>query len=506
MGSGKKESRGGPAVLALVLLCSAGGTGRALPPGGAEGGGAQAAAPARRELDPPIAVRVDPRVELLSLVFRLAGSPEYRRARLEAYAAEADRFFEGMREHEAVKQARELRRRAGIGYDAVASFAVHLLPPDPSGKWKEDARAGRWPRLPSGEEERPRSLEARWTAKAAADFAAALRDFVAKSRFVRFFSAQEELYEEAESRMQDLLGRSLRLEWFDRFFGPRPSKTFHLELALLNGGLCFGPRVALPGGEELHCVLGVWLRDDRGRPRFDETVLPTVVHEFCHSYCNPRIDAHRALLEGPGRRLWKLSAAGMRRQAYKTWETMLKETLVRGCVVRWVARTRGPAAAGKECERQRALGFEWLGEVADLLAAYESREERGKTLDGIMPRFAEVLSKEAERLEAFEALRPKVLRMSPAPGARTDSSVTEIRVWFDRPMKRGSWSVMKTDRPFPKVAGRPSFEEDGRCFVLPVRLRPETSYELWFNRGRALGFRSAEGAPLRPVRLRFRTR
>jgi hypothetical protein len=40
-----------------------------------------------------VRVSVDPRVELLSLIFRLAGNPEYTRGRVDSYTADAESQF-----------------------------------------------------------------------------------------------------------------------------------------------------------------------------------------------------------------------------------------------------------------------------------------------------------------------------------------------------------------------------------------------------------------------------
>ncbi|MHC5003051.1 MAG: hypothetical protein ACYTJ0_07995, partial [Planctomycetota bacterium] len=43
--------------------------------------------------DATLRVMVDPRVELMSLIFRLAGSPEYTQGRVPSYAVDADLHF-----------------------------------------------------------------------------------------------------------------------------------------------------------------------------------------------------------------------------------------------------------------------------------------------------------------------------------------------------------------------------------------------------------------------------
>ena len=58
---------------------------------------------------PQIAVRVDPRIELLSIVFRLAGNPEYSQGRVPVYTKAVEAWFGPHKEHEVVKQAKRLR-------------------------------------------------------------------------------------------------------------------------------------------------------------------------------------------------------------------------------------------------------------------------------------------------------------------------------------------------------------------------------------------------------------
>ena len=75
---------------------------------------------------PSLRVVVDPRAELMSLIFRLAGNPEYNMARVKSYTDDAEQQFGKLRGHAVVTLARELRGSHGVSYDAVMSMAVHL--------------------------------------------------------------------------------------------------------------------------------------------------------------------------------------------------------------------------------------------------------------------------------------------------------------------------------------------------------------------------------------------
>src|SRR4051812_15481699 len=79
---------------------------------------------------PQLLVTVDPRVELLSIIFCLAGNPEYGKGRVASYSKDVEAQFAPFREHKVIRLASELRRPRGVSYDACMSLAVHLSDAD----------------------------------------------------------------------------------------------------------------------------------------------------------------------------------------------------------------------------------------------------------------------------------------------------------------------------------------------------------------------------------------
>ena len=73
-----------------------------------------------------VQVMVDPRVELMSIIFRLAGNPEYSRGRVPSYIKDIDDYFGRYKNHPAVLTAVKLLERQGVSFDAVMSMAVHI--------------------------------------------------------------------------------------------------------------------------------------------------------------------------------------------------------------------------------------------------------------------------------------------------------------------------------------------------------------------------------------------
>jgi hypothetical protein len=325
------------------------------------------------ETQDKIDVRVDPRVELMSLIFRLAGNPEYNQNRLTAYIRDVEDYFGTFRNHDVAQMAQQLRRSRGVSFDAVMSLAIHVK--------DVETMSERVPLEPP-----PESWDRRWTVEDTRKFQSAARAFVKDARFNAFFDDHQDLYRTAETRMKKVLSDYRVVDWLDGFFGAKPDVSFTVLLGMMNGGACYGPRVVFPEGrEELYCVLGVWLKDRRGLPRFDKSVLPTVVHEFCHSYVNPLVNSHADELERAGLSIFSSVAEAMRRQAYPRWQTMMYESLVRACVVRYLLASKGAAEAEQQIVRENTNRFFWIRGLSELLGEYEAQRNLYPNLESFFP-------------------------------------------------------------------------------------------------------------------------
>ena len=448
---------------------------------------------------PPLRIQVDPRVELLSLIFRLAGNPEYSQGKVQSYNEDVDKHFNQYRNHDAVIMASQLRRTRGVSYDACMSMAVHLnnardlellVPLDP------------W----------PEGLDKRWTTRDANRFLEAARRFVKDARFAEFQDQHRSLYETTETRIKALMDKEGHLEWFQEFFGEHPQATFTIAPGLLNGGSCYGAHCREPGGKDnLYCILGVWKTDAQGLPEFTQNMVGTVVHEFGHSFVNHIIDRHAAELRAAGEALFKPVAAKMRSQAYGNGQTLLYESLVRACEVRYAVRHYGAIAEKPSVDYQKDRGFLWMGELSSLLAEYETNRTQYPTLEAFAPRlvaFFKDYSKDfAENQKALEKKKPKVVSVMPANGASdVDPDQAFIQVVFDRPMRNGSWSMVGGGPHHPENTGKPSYDESHKIWTVPVKLKPDWSYEFMLNSESYDAFRSENGTPLDPVKVTFKTR
>lgn len=102
---------------------------------------------------------------------------------------------------------------------------------------------------------------------------------------------------------------------------------------------------------------------------------------------------------------------------------------------------------------------------------------------------------------------PMVVNLNPANGAQDVSpSTTMLTVTFNVAMDEGfSWTGGGSEFPTIPEGRRPYWTKDHKTAVLPVTLKPGSSYRLGLNSVSFKNFRSAAGVPLEPVAYTFKT-
>ncbi len=441
----------------------------------------------------------DQRVELLSIIFRLAGSPEYSHGAIASYEAAIDAHFKQFREHEAVRLARELRRTDGVSYDAAMSLAVHVT--------NIETLAERVPLDQPGI-----LLDKRWHGGEARRFLEAARRFVAETRFLEFVQLQKPLYETAGRRMKGFAESALDQAWFGKFFGARAAARFIVVPGLVNGNSNYGTKFrGADGGEEMYAILGVQSVDSAGAPVFGPMMTDVLVHEFVHSYANPLIDSHSRELDAAATRIFGPVAEAMRAQAYGVPRVVLYESLVRGCVARYILAHGGDIAARRAIQADTMDSFFWAQELYDLLGEYERDRAAYPTLEAFMPKLTEYFKGLGPRVPALIKSdvegRPKVVALTPANGANNvDPGLKQIVIRFDRAMIRQGFSITYTARRelYPKISNL-HFDETATIFSMEAQLEAGREYEFGLNWPGGGSFLSVERVPLQYMVVHFRT-
>lgn len=442
-----------------------------------------------------LSVRVDPRLELVSAVARLADLSEFDMpVSRSPYAERVEQRLSSVREHAAVATLRTLRAQHGVSYDAIPSLAVHL-----DGLERLT--------LIAPFEPRPERLDGRWERALTERFLAELRDFAARSEFAAFMESEKDFFAQVEQRLSVTLSRSRALTWFDGFFGAKPGAQYVAIAGLLCGGGNYGVGVRLPGvAEQVTPVFGCWKFDAQGLPVFDDSYLPLYVHELCHTYTNPFVDRHEPKLRAAAERIYASCGAKMKPQGYGNGRTVLYESLVRACVVRCRSALEGEDAEREQLESEHKRHFVWTADLARLLHEYEAQRDAWPDFEGFMPKVVEFFNAYAATLPEPSAVAPQLVGSTPPNGADSvDPRLTELWFEFDQPMRDKSWSIVGRREDQPEIVGQLSFDAQRRRLRVPVNLEPGREYRFSLNGERFSAFMSEAGVALEPVEFRFTT-
>lgn len=108
---------------------------------------------------------------------------------------------------------------------------------------------------------------------------------------------------------------------------------------------------------------------------------------------------------------------------------------------------------------------------------------------------------------SIETAPPIVVKTVPESGASdVNPRLKEIRITFSKTMLDKSWTWVKTsDDEYPETTGKPYYLGDRRTCVLPVELKPGTTYVLWINDPEHQGFKDSRSTPAVPYPLIFKT-
>jgi len=449
---------------------------------------------ARRALVPG----VDERVELLSIVFRLAGNFEYNMNTLPAYSTDIDRYFAPYKDHPAVQMAHALADRNGTGFDAVMAMAISISAP---------------PELKPLVAFTPTTPDKRWTADAE-KFLPLLRSFYRDSRFGDFYSAHRTMYRVAEERFATTLG-AVDFGWYPRFYGKAADLAYSLILGMNNGGANYGPRLVYPDGRmELFSIIGCWTHDDAGNPTYppDRAYLATIIHEFNHSFVNPAVKEHWKDFSG-AQQVYVTVADQMQQMAYGDEETMVNESLVRAAVILYFQQTGEDDRKNiRRIREEQRNGFFWMDRLVENLNQYGAQRAQYPTFSSYVPQvglFYRGLATHASvEAAAFNAKCAHVIDVEPFANhaQKVEASVTTITIVVDKPLDPSAgYSIdpeMGTDEQFP-IVGTPAFQADGLHIQLTVRLKSNQSYGFVLT---PTAFATSDGYPLARYQVDFRTK
>lgn len=430
-----------------------------------------------------IKAKIDRRVELFTIVARLAGFEEYSTNSIKKYSDSIDKHFGKHKNHPAILFAKKLRKDHTLSYDAVMTMAVHLSqPPELE------------PRIPFKIAFTDGGLDGRWgSIEKAEEFVKLLRQFHKDSDFESFFKSQRNFYSIVEQRFQKVVDK-VDFDWYQKFYGEMPDGNFYVYILLDSRGN-YGPEVAFSKSKkDIYAMLTTTRADDEGLPVYGERHLATLIHEFSHPFVNPMFFANKDKFRVAGEKIYAKVRKRLRTVGYGNWESAVIESLVNAAVIRYMLdHETDPEVIYNQTILQINRGFIWMDELVPLLGAYENNRNSYPTFNSLLPLtvgYFEDLSKRIEReAKKFEQLIPQVVSISPFSNEAqdVDPNITRLTIRFnkilDSKIALRTRSISKgkgreSQYPITKVIG---FDEIGTALTLEVKLKPDQEYEFRLN-------------------------
>ncbi len=317
-------------------------------------------------------VTVDPRIELLSVVWKMSGYGRRRRGRISRdsspYSMAVARWFRRYAEHEAINYFRENGHT--LAGDLPVALILQLSSP-PELEWRVSCDPILASRAGGGREVRR--------------FADVLRAFARDTAFDDFFRAKKKYFGTIAVGPRRALRAGGCIENLEVYMGAQ-LRGYYVILAPLLKSIAFGPCVRLQdGGLEAYGVLPAWdVAGERITFQTGPAARSILLHEFTHSFVNPLVERHRKHVAQ--------FAPLMRRINYKTgaaygmvWEICVGEHIVRAITTRISAGRYGEAKARKEVAVHEKKGFLFTGALCDRLRTYERRRDVYPSLASFFP-------------------------------------------------------------------------------------------------------------------------
>jgi hypothetical protein len=338
--------------------------------------------------------KVDDRIELLGIVFRLAKPTEVNHELSPLYSKAINSHFKQYAGHALVKYINSFSNslsRSGneFGYWDALALAVHLSQPP---KLEPQVQLYSVP-------------EDGWDNRTllTSKMIRLVRQFYHDAKCDEFFKSQRGYFQSVNQEYEKK-GAKLNRPWFEQFFGLKTTENYYAVIGL-----------ALGNGEYLRVNYQNNHRDTYtifGGRKFNPNGIPTnfqepffkwlIIHEYVHAFSNQLVDKHVDQLKPSAETIIaNPKVFGLMKDTfYGNWQYLLYESFVRAGHIKYLMANEGDkSAAENEMAKQEKAGFFWMRGLVDSLGIYEKNRKTYKDLDAFMPELVEYFKKVAKEMK-----------------------------------------------------------------------------------------------------------
>lgn len=397
--------------------------------------------------------KVDERFELTSIMFALAGVPEYCQCAIPSYKQDIIDDLGPYDQTEAIDYIRELNQVHGIGYNAVSTTADMLEIKDGEIRLQSQYDIAKIA-----------EADPRWNEALFSKYLKIANDFYRQSNFHQFYMDHHELYRAAEQRMTELLAE-IEMGWFTSFFGKPLDSSLKVYICLNNGPSNY----SFPNG-----VLIGMMADAEGMPSVNETIEFMLLHEFGHHFANPLFDTHKKTLESSAENMFPYVRELMYQSAYGNAKTMVIEWLTNLLVLMYY-RDNNPIFLGHLTASNTSKGFIWMGRSIRFMENFYENRDKYPYFKNFMPQVNEFMKFTSDHYDEviteYEHRHPYVVGVYPLTGTNI-KDCTEIRVIFSEPMDMDVYGMDSRSLSSKGISPLPIYDAkyiNDRTHVLYIR-------------------------------------
>lgn len=341
--------------------------------------------------------KVDERMELLSIVYKLAVANDYDVDTLNpVYSKAVYNHFNRYSNHPFIKYIKQIadslaKDSIDIGNWEIPSIAMHISqPPDfsPLITFHDTAYADGW-------DDRTLLTE---------KFIALLKQFYKDTDCSTFFKLQQSYYETVDREVEREIIQ-VNKKWFENFFTLPATENYYAITSLQNIGVWDYIRVNFSNNRRnTYTVFGCDTFDKNGIPTnfANPQIARKYLHEYIHAFTNQLVDKNIFVLQKPAEiilsnpKVWEHVKGAF----YNNWQFILYESLVRACSVKYISGNEGfETTRDKEILMQEKYGFFWMRGLVEKLDDYEKNRSKYKSLEDFMPEIKKYFEKVAEDIK-----------------------------------------------------------------------------------------------------------
>lgn len=424
---------------------------------------------------------VDERIELTSIVFRIAEIPEYMNNNVPDYALSIDRWFQPYKNHPLIAFIKKMRTQNRIAYAAVTGSAPYLIIE------KGEVKVNTCKSI--------EKVDPRWTEEVFDEYVSLLNNFYAQSHFDEFFKSQKVLYSEGQKAMNGIL-EQVDVNWFETFYGKKVGSP-SIYLALANGphNYVLDDPTSLSGyGIANGCII-----DPSALSLFANRIIPVIIHEIGHNFSDPLVEIYWSQVELSFDKLYDNSRIILKQYAYGDPNTALLEWQNNLFMLMYL-KEHDPENYEYNLADMVRRGFMWMPRSVDFMKNFEENRSQFKIIEDFIPQISDFIIYTSERsdrvMDEYEHIVPYVVNIYPIPNSNLlgYKNLKEIRITFSEAMDTNSkgLEIIQDENSPLFVNINKAYWKDELTLMIPLTgiLIPNQEYGIRLNQNYTNSLRS----------------